>query len=51
MNFNKSILSIALSVAAVMFVGCSTDGYWDKAPIDSEVKYTCLLYTSPSPRD
>ena len=40
MNFNKSILSIALSVAAVMFVGCSTDGYWDKAPIDSEVKYT-----------
>ena len=36
MNFNKSILSIALSVAAVMFVGCSTDGYWDKAPIDSE---------------
>ena len=35
MNFNKSILSIALSVAAVMFVGCSTDGYWDKAPIDS----------------
>ena len=42
-QYDTEVSSVELklkSVAAVMFVGCSTDGYWDKAPIDSEVKYT-----------
>lgn len=31
---------MTLLVLAIMLTGCSTDGYWDKAPTDSEVKYS-----------
>lgn len=40
MTYYKSIISMTLLVLAVMLTGCSTDGYWDKAPTDSEVKYS-----------
>lgn len=40
MTYYKSIISMALLVIAIMLAGCSTDGYWDKAPTDSEVKYS-----------
>lgn len=40
MKFYKSIISITLLAIMVMFAGCSTDGYWDEAPITGEEKYS-----------
>lgn len=40
MNINKSIISIALLVIVVLFTGCSTDGYWDQAPMDADTKFS-----------
>lgn len=40
MKLYKSIKLIALLAVTTLFAGCSSDGYWDKAPETSEVKYS-----------
>lgn len=40
MKIYKSMKSMALLAIAIMFAGCNADGYWDKTPEVSEVKYT-----------
>lgn len=40
MKLDKLMKSMAMLTVATLFAGCSTDGYWDKAPEVGEVKYT-----------
>ena len=40
MKLYQSILSTVLLAILATFAGCSTDGYWDEAPITSQVEYS-----------
>ena len=45
-------IALAVSLVAIVFL-CNTavSSLWSRADLTSEKLYTCLLYTSPSPRD
>lgn len=40
MRLYQSILSAVLLVIAATLTGCSTDGYWDEAPMPNQVEYS-----------
>ena len=52
--FKKKVL-LALGMAAVLSTGCAATSVWaeENADVQAETESTdtCLLYTSPSPRD
>ena len=51
--FNK--LFLGLAVCGLAMTACSDGVEWEPSPVPTEgvqaYIYTCLLYTSPSPRD
>ena len=55
-NMYKYALLFALAGGAALFTGCRADEEVDLAgypetPVGATISGTCLLYTSPSPRD